>query len=58
MLSNNIAYLFLEEECLEFFNKSESSVGMIIGSVKFFHFKFFLEKRKKRNSQRNNSFTI
>jgi hypothetical protein len=58
MLSNNIAYLFVEDKNLEFFNKTESCIGMIIGSVSFLNLillilKITLENRKKRNSKRN-----
>lgn len=58
MLSNNIAYLFVEDKNLEIFNKTESCIGMIIGSVSFLILilsilKITLENRKKRNSKRN-----
>jgi hypothetical protein len=53
MLMNNIAFLFVDEQCLEIFKTSSCNIGIIIGSVKFFIFFIFIEKRKKRHRERN-----
>ncbi len=33
MLQNSIAFLFVDEECLEIYKNSTCNVGIIIGSV-------------------------